>query len=109
MVDSTYLTGVHKIDKPLNLHTNAGTRLTKHKGYLGSQLFWIDKMEIANVISLCSLEKKYHVAHDSHRDGRGAFVANTPDGDTVFRRCPETGFPYLDLDNHSNDGVVLLV
>ena len=39
MVDHTYMTGVHKVKKPLNLHTNAGTSTTNHQGYLGSHLF----------------------------------------------------------------------
>ena len=33
----------------------------------------------------------------------------TPGGDINFNRCPDTGFPYLDLDDHSNEEVVILV
>ena len=102
MVDRTYMTGVHKIKKPLNLHTNTGTSRTNQQGYLGSHLFWLDEVGIANMILLRSLEKKYHVRYDSHVNG-GAFIVTTPGEDVTFGRCPETGFPFLDLDNHSND------
>ena len=87
MVDRTYMTGVHKVKKPLNLHTNAGTSRTNQQGYLGSHLFWLDEAGIANVISFGSLEKKHHVRYDSHVDG-GSFIVTTPDGDVKFRRCP---------------------
>ena len=39
MVDRTYMKGIHKVEKPLNLHTNAGTNQTNQKGYMGSHLF----------------------------------------------------------------------
>ena len=93
MVDRTYMAGVHKIKKPLNLHTNTGTSRTNQQGYLGSHLFWLDEVGIANMILLRSLEKKYHVRYDSHVNG-GAFIVTTPGEDVTFGRCPETGFPY---------------
>ena len=103
LVDATYLTKVHKAVKSLTLHTNAGSSHTRMQGYLGSHLFWYDQMGIASVISLRSLEAKYHVKYDSKIRG-GAFIAHTPKGEIVFSRCPDTGFLYLDLDDHSNDG-----
>ena len=42
MVNPSYLTKIHKASKPLTLHTNAGSSSTTHKGYLGSELFWLD-------------------------------------------------------------------
>ena len=108
MVNSNYLTKLHKSPKALTLHTNAGTSRTNMKGYLGSHLFWYDQMGIANVISLRSLEAKYHVQYDSKAKG-GAFTATTPEGDITFTRCPDTGFPFLDLDDHDNSGAVMLV
>jgi len=65
-------------------------------------------MGIASVILLRSLEAKYHVKYDSKVKG-GAFIASTPEGDIIFTRCLETGFPFLDLDDHSNDGAIMLV
>jgi hypothetical protein len=85
------------IDDPLRIHTNAGSCVTKKKGYLGSQPFWLDQNGIANVVSLKSLEAKHRVTYDSAQDG-GAFVVHTKGGRIYFRRCPETGFPYIDLD-----------
>lgn len=55
-------------------------------------------MGIANVVSLRSLEEKYRVSYDSLKDG-GAFIVHTDEGDVIFKRCPDTSFPYLDLDD----------
>ena len=60
------------------------------------------------MISRRSLEKKYHVRYDSHVDC-GAFVVTTPGGDVTFTRCLKTRFSFLDLDDYSNAGAVMLV
>ena len=96
----TYLTGIHTAEVPLRLHTNAGTSVSTQQGYLGSTLFWLDRMGIANVISLKSLEEKYHVTYDSTKFG-GSFLVHTESGIVTFKRCPETSFPYIDLDDMS--------
>lgn len=108
MADATYLTKIHRVKNPLNLHCNAGTSRTSEKGYLGSTLFWLDRQGIANVVSLRTLEARFKVTYDSTRRG-GAFVCHTPDGEIVFDRCPKTGFPYIDLDDHGSDNAVMLV
>ena len=108
MANPAYLTGVHKADKPLRLHTNAGTSISRLQGYLGSHKFWIDPQGIANVISLRSLEKKYRVTYDSAVAG-GAFVVHTDRGEIRFVRCPDSGFPYVDLDDHTVDVAAMLV
>jgi hypothetical protein len=100
MVNPCYLTGVHTAEIPLRLHTNAGTSISKQQGYLGSQKFWLDRMGIANVISLKSLEEKYRVTYDSKSSG-GSFVVHTANGPVEFKRCPVTSFPYIDLDDVS--------
>ena len=99
---------IHKASKPLTLHTNAGSSSTTHKGYLGSELFWLDRFGIANAVSLHLLERKYHVQYDS-RKRSGAFVCKTTDGEVVFKRCPLTKFPYVDLNEQGDDHGVLLV
>eukprot|EP00984_Skeletonema_dohrnii_P033562 scaffold30483_cov78-Skeletonema_dohrnii-CCMP3373.AAC.1 len=76
--------------------------------YLGSTLFWLDRLGIANVISLRTLEKLYRVTYDS-RLHQGSFICETPEGNITFRRCAETGFPYIDLDEHADNSAVLLV
>ena len=60
------------------------------------------------MVSLKTLEKKYHVSYDSKKRG-GSFVCETPDGEVVFSRCPRTGFPYVDLDEEGENTAVLLV
>jgi hypothetical protein len=74
--------------------------ISKQQGYLGSQKFWLDRMGIANVISLKSLEEKYRVTYDSKLSG-GSFVVHTQNGPIEFKRCPDTSFPFIDLDDVS--------
>jgi hypothetical protein len=100
MVNPSYLTGVHTTEAPLRLHTNTGTSISKQQGYLGSQKFWLDRMGIANVISLKFLKAKYRVTYDSKSSG-GSFVVHTQNGPIEFKRCPDTSFPYIDLDDVS--------
>ena len=64
---------------------------------MGSQLFWLDESGIANVISLRTLEDN----NSSKR--KRAFVWETPEGEVIFHRCRETGFPYIDLDKQGRD------
>ena len=96
MVNQAYLSGVHVAKEPLRLHTNAGTSVSAKQGYLGSTLFWFDRVGIANVVSLKCLEARHHVSYDSPKDG-GASVVYTKNGDVIFKRCPEMGFPSLTL------------
>jgi hypothetical protein len=98
MVNPAYLSNIHPAEVPLRLHTNAGTSVSRQQGYLGKQKFWLDHMGIANVISLKSLKERYRVTYDSSTDG-GAFVVHTDNGDVTFKRCPETSFPFIDLDD----------
>lgn len=107
VVDPVYLSGIHKADSPLHLHTNAGTSISKQQGYLGEHLFWLDPHGIANVISLRSLEAKHKVTYDSGLHG-GAFIVRTDSGEVIFRRCPKTGFPYVDLDESGDEAVMLV-
>eukprot|EP00956_Cyclotella_meneghiniana_P042120 scaffold248363_cov77-Cyclotella_meneghiniana.AAC.3 len=107
VVNPAYLKGVHKADTPLHLHTNAGTSVLLQQGYLGEFLFWLDPHGIANVISLRTLEEKHKVTYDSELHG-GAFVVHTDEGDVIFRRCPETGFPYIDLDENASEAAMLV-
>jgi len=54
-----YLTGVHKSNKSLRLHTNADNTTTDKKGYLGSTLFWLGQGS-ANVVKIKTLEELCH-------------------------------------------------
>ena len=37
-----------------------------------------------------------------------AFVVHTDKGNVVFRRCPETGFPYINLDEPGDEAAMLV-
>ena len=108
MVVPHYLNNIHTVEHPLTLHTNAGKSKTNRKGFLGGTAFWLDESGIANVISLRTLERKFRVTYDSNTDG-GAFVCHTEKGNMVFRRCPSTGFPYIDLNQDKTGVAAMLV
>jgi hypothetical protein len=108
MVVPEYLTGIHNVKEGLVLHTNAGKSHTNQKGYLGETAFWLDEHRIAIVISLKTLEKKFHVTYDSTKDG-GAFMCDTPAGRISFNRCPITKFPYIDLSQNRSKAATMLV
>jgi hypothetical protein len=79
-----YLKHICRVKNPLSLHTNARRSHTDKKGNLGATSFWLDKTGIANVISLKTLENKFHVKYDSKEKG-GAFICKTPKGEIVFQ------------------------
>ena len=106
--NEAYLSRLHKVTRPLRLHTNAGATRLEKKGYLGRFPFWLDRFGIAIVISLTTLESAFHVSYDSKKDG-GAFVAHTSKGPITFKRCEDTGFPFIDLDNDGSEAAVMLV
>jgi len=109
-VNAAYLTNIHSTPSPLRLQTNAGMSTSTKQGFLGRHKFWLDPTGVANVISLCELEKHYHIIDNSKMNG-GAFVCKggANGKDIVFARCPMTGFPYINLDEHfENDAVMLL-
>ncbi|KAL7476985.1 hypothetical protein ACHAW6_002810, partial [Cyclotella cf. meneghiniana] len=108
MVVVQYLDNVHTVQDMLTLHTNAGKSQTNKKGYLCGTAFWLDENGIANVISLRTLERKFHVMYDSQQKG-GAFICHTQDGAVAFKRCPVTGFPYIDLSQDKTGAATMLV
>lgn len=75
---------------------------------MGNTAFWLNEKGIANVISLKTQEKKFHMMYSSNVQGR-AFVCKTPEGEIVFERCPMTSFPYIDLDQHKSKAAAMLV
>lgn len=82
--------------------------MSKQQGYLGEHKFWLDPHGIANIISLRSLEEKHKVTYDSDLHG-GAFIVHLKDGgEVVFWRCPDTGFPYVNLDESGNNAAMLV-
>ena len=63
---------------------------------------------IANMVSLRTLEAKFRVTYDSEQEG-GAFICHTKDGTVIFRRCPTTGFPFIDLGKSKSKAAAILV
>lgn len=100
MINPAYLTGVHTLGDPFCIHTNAGTCIMSQQGFLGSQPFWLDCNGIDSIISLESLETKHCITYDSSKNN-GAFIVHTPKGEVHFKRCPDTKFPYISLDDVS--------
>ncbi|KAL7463852.1 hypothetical protein ACHAXS_004203 [Conticribra weissflogii] len=39
----------------------------------------------------------------------GAFIVETAAGEVIFKCCPYTSFPFINLDDHSNDNAVMLI
>jgi hypothetical protein len=93
---------------PLTLHTNVGVSQTDQKGHFGGTAFWLDEKDIGNVISLKTLESKFHVTYNTEASG-GAFMCHTPKGKVVFNRCPVTTFPYVDLNQDSTGAEAMMV
>ena len=108
MVNPTFLSKIHKVSKALRLHTNAGAASTNKRGYLGNTLFWLDRMGIANVVSLRTLEAKFWITYDSRKND-GAFILHTSGGDILVKRCPKTSFPYIDLTDEAGEAAIVLV
>jgi len=115
IINQAYLTGVHTVDRSLCLQTNGGSTSTNKRGYLGSILMWWGDTGIANVISLKALEEKCralggHLKYHSKDEG-GVFIADLGNGTVIpFKRCPETDFPFINLDEHcGKDGIIMLL
>ncbi len=108
MIEPSYLRDIRTADKALTLHTNAGSSRSTKQGRLGSMMFWLDEGGIANVVSLRSLESRFHVRYDSKEEG-GSFICDMAQGQITFKRCPKTGFPYVDLDAEHHKASVALV
>ena len=109
-----YLTRVRTSAKGLRLQTNAGSTVIHKRGFLGSLKVWHGENEGANVMSLRTLEelcrkKGGKLSYDSEKS-EGGFVADFGNNKIVtFKRCPESDFPYIDLDEHFEDGAVMLL
>ena len=104
-----YLSNVRKAKKPLYLHSNCGSKILDSTGNLGEIEMYADNTGIASVISLRTLEKKFpNVEYSSDKNG-GAFVVTTHDERKInFKRCANTGFPYIDLDEEGSELAVTL-
>ena len=82
MTTREYLTDIHQAPKSLKMHTNSGSSLSSFKGKLVKLPFWLNNAGIANVISLLTLEKNFHVTYDS-KASSGCFTCHTASGNLV--------------------------
>ncbi len=66
-------------------------------------------VQLATLENLCR-ERGGDLDYNSEKAGE-AFIADMGDGRVVtFRRCPDTNFPYIDLDDWCNDkGAAMLL
>jgi hypothetical protein len=111
MANRQYLKDIRKSPKPLAMNTNTGSTLTDLKGKLGMLQFWLCQHGIANVVSLRTLEKHFHVKYDSSKE-QGSFTCTTktkPPHTVIFKRCEKTGFPCIDLDDMENNAAITMV
>jgi hypothetical protein len=52
ITNPAYLTGIYTEAKPLTMHTNLGSSMSRQCGKLGTVLFWVNQDGIASVIHL---------------------------------------------------------
>lgn len=106
--NANFMSNIKTAKKPLKMQTNAGGKVLTKTGNVGSmdQVYY-DNTALASVVPLSKLEKMFaKVEYSSDKRG-GAFVCHTNDGkEVLFKRDPNTSFPYLDL---AEDGSELAV
>ena len=80
ITNKLYVHNIHKVNRRMHVRCNAGVRTTNTMGTLGKfpVPVWVDPPASANVLSLHTVQKFYHVHFDNHiRDG---FTVTVPDG-----------------------------
>ena len=89
--DSRLLHNIHRAEKSMTVQCNAGTRTTRHMGWIGTfpEPVWYDPGGAANIMSLHIMKRYYHVTYDS--DGDDAFVVTTEQGRTMRFTPTEKG------------------
>ena len=110
MAQAKYLSAIVAVLHPLLLQTNGGDCSSNEIGYLESTRFWLDRSAIANVISLSTVETLFdEVYYHSKRSDR-AIICKNDNGDTVvFHRFPDTGFPYIDLEEEGSQKAAVFI
>ena len=89
------LTDIGPADRPIRVHSNAGSTVTTQQGNFGDIKVYYDEDGIANVLSLKSIAARHLVTYNS-RDRGGVFIVHTPDGVLEFAPTP-AGLHVLDL------------
>ena len=89
----------------VKINCNAGAISTNKRGEYGNLKVWYLPDGIANIISMHELESLYRITYDSWA---GYYVVHTPKGEVRFHK-DEQGLPYLDLEESSEAGALLLM
>jgi hypothetical protein len=100
-----FLKNIKMEARGIKINCNAGTIGTNRRGKCGNLMVWYLPEEIANIISMHKLESLYRITYDSWA---GYYVVHTPKGEVRFY-MDEQGLPYLDLEESSKAGTLLLM
>ena len=84
VANPSLLTNIHKGDKAIVVHCNAGLTRTDLIGKLGNLTVHHNPESIANMLSLKSMASRHHLTYDS-RDWGGVFQVHTPKEVVEFR------------------------
>ena len=100
-----FLKNIKTEARALKINCNAGAISTNRRGECGNLKVWYLPEGIANIISMHELESLYRITYDSWA---GYYVVHTPEGEVRFYK-DEQGLPYLDLEESSEAGTLLLM
>ena len=83
-------------DKPIQMLTNAGTRVHRYQGKVPvfKQPVWFDPMAITNIMSLNSLKKDHDVVYDQQADTFTVYDRKTGDTIAVFESNEKGLYPF---------------
>ena len=104
------LRNIRRTPKGMQVHCNAGSRLTNLVGDLpGYRTVWYDPKAIANILSLRQVRDHYHITYDSsHRK----FIVTKPSGKEFMFHESEGGLHYLNTTHqqgHQGEGYAFAV
>jgi len=103
--NNKFLKSIKTEARGVKINCNAGAISTNKRGQYGNLKVWYLSDSIANIISMHKLESLYRITYDSWA---GYYVVHTPKGEVHFYK-DEQGRPYLDLEESSEDGTLLLM
>jgi hypothetical protein len=89
----------------VKINCNAGAISTNKRGQYGNLKVWYLPDGVANIISMHEHKLLYGITYDSWE---GYYIVHTPKGEVRFYK-DEQGLPYLDLEESSEGGALLLM
>ena len=101
------LTDIGPADRPVRVHSNAGSTITRLQGNFGDIKVYYDEDGIANVLSLKAIAARHLVTYNS-RDRGGVFIVHTPTGIIEFAPT-EAGLHVLDLNTVPHTDVAAML